>query len=808
MSLALPEPSFEVFPGARDAETALTGAIQAACERIAPLWPLSRFVAVNPFLGFASTPFEVAAQELRRLTGARMLMPRAFYRQALAEGRFGSADLAAALQAVRGAGLTRERLLHAAATSDEQPVSADRVATVADVLDSLSDGDRQVSRTAFMVDEISRWCSAYFDEGQAAWPPPWRGLELYAAWRWSVRFDHNARAMGVQGLAETVGRLPAEPRAAIAQVLCELDIPQDQWVDYLFRALFDVRGWAAFVRRLDWEAELAGAASARLTDLLAIRLVWGFALFRQRRDEAFISAWRAALARSRTRSGATQAGDDLAVDLVLHRAYEHAYQQRLITALAEGPEPQRLQRPAVQAVFCIDVRSEVYRRALESAWPQARTLGFAGFFGMPLDYGLDGEAPHARCPVLLRPSLEVRGHSRERAGPAGAWTMAASIWAQLKQSAVSGFGFVEAFGLSYGAKLAASAAGLGTKSPPPPTPRLQAEGVTLAQRLDLAEGALRGMSLVGDFARLVLLVGHQATTTNNPHAAGLDCGACGGHSGAPNARFAASLLNEPHVREGLAARGIHIPPDTWFLAAVHDTTTDTVWLLDEAAAASSHAPDLAEARAKLAAASSLARAERAPRLGVPAAAADQVSARSGDWSQVRPEWGLAGAAAFIAAPRALTAGRDLEGRAFLHSYDRAADPDLKVLELILTAPMVVASWISLQYHGSTVDNAAFGAGDKTLHNVCGRVGVLEGNGGDLRVGLPIQSLHDGRRFIHEPMRLSVFVAAAPEAISDVLARQPGVRALLDNRWLFLFALDDQGRTSHRYAGALQWEAVS
>ena len=135
------------------------------------------------------------------------------------------------------------------------------------------------------------------------------------------------------------------------------------------------------------------------------------------------------------------------------------------------------------------------------------------------------------------------------------------------------------------------------------------------------------------------------------------------------------------------------------------------------------------------------------------------------------------------------------------------DPDLQVLELILTAPMVVASWISLQYFGSTVDNAAFGAGDKTLHNVCGRVGVLEGNGGDLRVGLPLQSVHDGQGFVHEPVRLSVFIAAAPDAISTVLARQPQVRALLDNRWLFLFALDDRGQTTHRYAGDLAWEAL-
>ena len=52
-----------------------------------------------------------------------------------------------------------------------------------------------------------------------------------------------------------------------------------------------------------------------------------------------------------------------------------------------------------------------------------------------------------------------------------------------------------------------------------------------------------------------------------------------------------------------------------------------------------------------------------------------------------------------------------------------------MLELILTAPVVVASWISLQYYGSTVAPDVFGGGNKLLHNVTGGIGVVEGNGG-------------------------------------------------------------------------------
>jgi uncharacterized protein YbcC (UPF0753/DUF2309 family) len=259
------------------------------------------------------------------------------------------------------------------------------------------------------------------------------------------------------------------------------------------------------------------------------------------------------------------------------------------------------------------------------------------------------------------------------------------------------------------------------------------------------------------------------------------------------------------VCEGLRATGLTLPGDTVFLAGLHDTTTDHVRIFDEDQVPASHRADLARLKSHLEAAGRLARAERAPALDVPPAepADAAIRRRSRDWSQVRPEWGLAGCAAFVAAPRSRTAGLDLQGRVFLHSYDWRADRDYRVLELVLTAPVVVASWISLQYYGSTVDNAAFGSGNKALHNVVGALGVLEGGGGDLRTGLPWQSVHDGRRLVHEPLRLTVAIEAPLDAMNAVLARHPDVRALADNGWLHLWALDGRG-VSHTYRGGLCW----
>ena len=135
------------------------------------------------------------------------------------------------------------------------------------------------------------------------------------------------------------------------------------------------------------------------------------------------------------------------------------------------------------------------------------------------------------------------------------------------------------------------------------------------------------------------------------------------------------------------------------------------------------------------------------------------------------------------------------------------DKSFVVLELILTAPVLVASWIALQYYGSTVAPEMFGGGNKLLHNVIGGVGVVEGNGGNMRVGLPWQSVHDGERFMHEPLRLSVCIEAPREAMTEILSRHENVRALFDNGWLHLFALDHEGRMAWRYAKGLQWQSM-
>ncbi len=839
-AFAIPEPA--PLPSRRYERAAMEAAVMAACKRVAPLWPLKHFVAVNPFLGFTDRTFAATCAMMHRVARVDMLMPRSFYRGAVERGEIEDGDLAQALANAprewRAPG-TVSALRTALHDAGRKAKHAAHVATVAEVLDSLAAGDRNASRTAFMTDEISKWCAAYFDEGQSVWRLPARGLPPYPAWRAAMQHDRNPEVMGIANFRSTIAALPDDPIDAIATVIERLGFPPRAIEEYLQQALFDIGGWASYARYLGWNSELAGRTDDTLVQLLAIRIVWGYTLFLQRSDEAFRTAWQHAMDDAAMIPQDESLGDDpeLCIDLILHEAYEAAYLRRLLARLANQPTFAPPVRKKLAAAFCIDVRSEIYRRALEGTSDELETYGFAGFFGYPIEYVPIGHVTGgAQCPVLLSPAFIVceavedatEEESTEILDLRLLRRRVAKAWKSFKISAVSSFIFVETAGILSAVKIVGDSLGLTRPVHDPNTdgidhavigrlgPRIEPRtvggrltGFTPEARVSMAEAVLRAMSMTTNFAQLVMMTGHGSRTVNNPHASGLDCGACGGHTGEANARVAALILNDPIVRTGLRERGIDIPPDTWFLGCLHNTTTDDITIYDEGNAPATHHALIAQARGWLAQATSLARRERARALGI---ADDEqtearVLARSRDWAQVRPEWGLAGNAAFIAAPRARTRGIDLGGRVFLHDYDWHADTHFAILELIMTAPMVVASWINLQYYGSTVNNRVFGAGNKVLHNVTGTIGVLEGNAGDLRCGLPWQSVHDGERFVHEPLRLSVMIAAPIEALNGVIAKHAPVRDLLDNRWLRLFAIADDGAITHCYRRDLLWEPV-
>lgn len=421
-------------------------------------------------------------------------------------------------------------------------------------------------------------------------------------------------------------------------------------------------------------------------------------------------------------------------------------------------------------------------------------------------------APH--CPVILQPPFRVREgadqNEKELLTEKKRQRGLAGMVKSFKDSAVSCFSFVEASGLKYAWTLAKDTFVHDQALPKESSLKPKADattgvstiepvkdlGIPHQEQVALATGVVNALNLNQKAGRLVVLCGHGASTTNNPYDSGYQCGACGGHSGDFNARLAADLMNRSAVREGLKEAGVGIPDDTVFVAGRHDTTLDIILLFDQASVPESHQEDLETLKQHLEISSKKARLNRASKLGLEGSSEKEIHAdiiaRSGDWSQVRPEWGLAGNASFIVAPRESTAKLDLDGRAFLHHYQTEHDPEGGLLAAILGGPMVVGSWINLQYYASSANQEVFGSGHKTLHNVNGTHGVQLGNGGDLKTGLAFQSVHDGEKLMHEPSRLHVFVDAEEAKVRKVVEGNATVKDLIQNRWVHIFASDGQG----------------
>lgn len=798
---------------------------------IAPLWSLENFVAVNSYMGFSDMHFSSAMDFINKTSKAEGTLPLSFYLKAIEVGRITVDDIAKELR-------INDHFSNADVDeflfSLKQPIEkTEPIQTISDIVSLVNGKQKQWDR--FMVDRVSFWASAYFDEKQASWDTAKQKGNVFKDWKREAETDFGAEVMGLKGFRKLIASLPENYLDAASLSLDVLEVPDEMIEQYLNRLLMRLNGWAGFTARIDWDARLAGKESDAIQQFLAILIVWEMALKSLLNYPNIDEFWIQSKDKTLRNIGASTTDIELESRLVLQNAFDRA-NQRNITAKINNQQKQSNESciAKFQSVFCIDVRSEVFRRNLESVNSEMETLGFAGFFAFPIEYVPVGyEEGTNQCPVLLNTShtvkerLESPHQQKKLEKRRKRLTHVQKALKAFKQGAISCFGFVSPLGIFFLPKLISDSIGytipirkrtkigLSKDNEANRTIGLAgsmegSDGIPLEDRVKMGASALRAMSLTENFGKVIVITGHGSSSINNPHASGLDCGACGGNTGEVNAKVATTVLNDQEVREALVNQGINIPNETLFVAAIHDTTTDEVTMFRSNSTYSSPESDkhIEELEYTFKLAGEKSRQERAARMGITSGdIQSQVIKRSRDWSQVRPEWGLAGCSSFIVAPRERTSQLNLEGKSFMHNYSWKKDTDFSVLELIMTAPMVVTSWINLQYYASTVDNKVFGAGNKTLHNVVGGVGVLEGFGGDLRVGLPMQSVNDGEKFQHEPLRLNVMIEAPVDEMSKILDRHDSIRALCDNDWIFLFAINDQGKVAYKYVGNLEWELI-
>ncbi|WP_408960473.1 DUF2309 domain-containing protein [Natrinema sp. 74] len=782
-------------------ENYLTKSIDRAAEKVGSVWPLHSFVTANPLSGFEDQPFHQAVAEAEQLFGGRGYPHPSVFREAWERGQIDAAVLATELD-THGIDEDPETLLDEMATAESAPTETD---SATDTLDRI----------------LSKWLSAFLDHGNATWSMPDRERGFYAAWREIAPYDSEISN------CDSPSDIPETPIAALEDVLS--DYPEGEWETIFEQQLAALPGWTGFIKQQTtddadpWQSKYP----ISLVDYLAVRLLLAdFLDVPIEPDEHATEPVE---------------NDDVPLPEIWLTAWEKTHRDRLIARVTQPTEEtsssDETARPAAQLVFCIDTRSEIIRRHIEAVGPY-ETHGYAGFFGVPMRYqAYDADVAVDACPPILdaqhritdRPTTDADAKQDRHDRWQDVLDAGQKVLKSLKTNTATAFSFVEKTGPGYGAALTAR-----TLLPArvydllydadraprehefcepsidynPDSVNSLREGLTLEEKVEYAQDAFELMGWE-EFARLVVFTGHTSQTTNNPFDSSLDCGACAGNPGGPNARVLATICNDDDVTAELRERGFDIPADTVFLAAEHNTTTDEITLFDVEVPAS-HQEDIEQLREDLTQAQTRATAERTESMTDEAAdSVRETQRRAADWAETRPEWGLAGNASFVIGPRELTEDEALDGRTFLHSYDWQTDPDGEALEAILTGPLVVTQWINNQYYFATVDNAVYGSGSKVTQNPVGNIGVFQGNGGDLMTGLPLQSLYaDADQAHHQPLRLTALIHAPVEQVTEILHQHEQLVQLLDNGWIQLTVIDpEQDNKPLHYQKNLEWKPV-
>ncbi len=629
--------------------------------------------------------------------------------------------------------------------------------------------------------ESIKWFQAFFDEGQATITMPYRERGLYQSWRELARHDsqlHQKNRVNKNFLKN----LSICSESVIETCLVNLQIQPKEKEQFLTLLLTSLPGWASFAKyKADWETN-DNRLSTLKTDYLAVRIIITYLLWPNART---LLAWHETIKTEKISQDRITAMQSL----------ELHYQQDILGKLQHSMEDRKEKKPKIQFAFCIDVRSEPVRSKIENKGCY-ETFGVAGFFCIPIRIkNTTSTECYDSCPVLLKSNHTIveSFHARHIRIVQGV----KKLYQALKYTFTTSFALAETLGLLSGISmlfrtiLPTKTTALKNKfinfsdTESPSTLSIN-DAVTIDTQCLYAKNLLAMMGLTENFSEIIVLCGHKSSTENNAYGSSLDCGACGGRSGDKNARIMATILNKPLVREYLTKEGIVIPDTTIFLAALHDTTTNTLSLCESINHDIQHLFD--EATRNLSAQNSI--------------------SKSADWAETRPEWGLARNASFIVAPRALTKDANLEGRSFLNSYDWEKDGDGSILESILLGPMVVGQWINSQYLFSLLNTIAYGSGSKITQNITGKIGIMQGNASDLMTGLPVQSLLlTDKAAYHQALRLSSIIMAPRHRIAVIIKTHPTLGNLVSNAWIHLICIDPEDNQRYRMMRNLDWQKI-
>lgn len=651
---------------------------------------------------------------------------------------------------------------------------------------------------------LFRVLCSYLDQGIAIWTFPEKATGFLAAIK-ALEQNTSQSLFSSTRVKELLFK-----NASITELLEIVVGKQELYEYYLFDQQFSHPGWSGMIATIETNpSSLLDTRPITFEELVKFELLLEIDVL----DKKFNSNWSPLGLKVRANEyklfEPIKYNELFEVLSLWQKAFEWSFYDQVLASVKETETVSSTSLPSFQGLFCMDDRECSFRRHIEQQDPKTETFGTAAFFNFEFYYQpVNGKFHTKLCPAPVTPKFLIKEEQRKKKH------VKDFHYHKHSHSLVFGWiitqtlGFTSAFKLflnifrpSMSPATTSSFKHLHKKA------KLHIEnqnlndrendlqvGFTIEEMTDRVEGLLKSIGLVKNFSSLVYVVGHGATSVNNTHYAGYDCGACCGRPSSVNAKVACFAANHPKVREMLKERGIEIPLETQFLPALHDTTRDEIQFYDEDSLSHFNQKLHLKNQEIFSKALQNNAKERSRRFDTINSSDSlekvlkNVKRRSLSLFEPRPELNHATNAMSVVGRRSLSKQLFLDRRSFLNSYDYQIDPSGDFLTVILGQVAPVAGGINLEYYFSRVDNQKLGAGSKLPHNVMGLIGVANGIDGDLRPGLPSQMIE-----VHDPIRLLVVVEHFPEIVKKAITKNPLTYEWFKNEWVKLVVVHPENK---------------
>jgi uncharacterized protein len=759
--------------------------------------PLKDFVHHNTLHGFQHLKFEDALRTARTIFGYKTSLSLKEFRSLYEEGKISESALIKVIENEKGdenLGYWLDTLKNKYFDNNAN----ERIGSVRNYWKEIY----QIDLDSVIQPILFRLLCSYLDQGIAIWRFPIDKLGFLAS---LVELEKN----GVSSIFKTskIKEIFLDGNYTLSELLEKLVGDESLFEQYVFDQQFSHQGWSGMVSVIENLPEtLLETRRITLLELIKLECLLELDAIEDKMGENWKPLGKNIIHKPSPLFSEVPLSEYFETIAIWQKAFEWTYYDEVLNGLRENTKFKNSEsgiEKSFQAMFCIDDRECSYRRYLELEDPNCETFGTPGFFGVEFFFKpIEGKFYTKVCPAPVTPKFLIKedGLGRKMEKDAhfskhshnfiSGWLIAQTLgfWSAFKL-------FLNIFKPSMGPMVSHSFKHMDSNSTLSIDHNFEFEtdlqvGFKIEEMVDRVENVLKSIGLVKNFAPLVYVVGHGASSINNPHYAAYDCGACSGRAGSVNSRVFSYMANKSAVRQALSNRGILISEGTRFIGGLRDTTRDEIMFYDEESLSESQKALHKRNLLKFSDASknnSKERSRRFESINTKSSSDDihnRILERSVSLFEPRPELNHATNALCIVGKRSLTKGLFLDRRSFLNSYDASIDPDGKRLLGILNAAVPVCGGINLEYYFSRVDNQKLGAGTKLPHNVMGLFGVANGIDGDLRPGLPNQMIE-----VHDPIRLLMVIEQNASIVLDVIQRNKATYEWIKNGWVMLATID-------------------